>query len=108
MKGELDRDGYFRSSTVKSFLKPADKKEIFERLSNVLPDSQRRWGKMTPHQMICHLSDSFKFTFGEIEISSVSNAFTRTVVKWIVLYYPLPLPRGAKTRPEADQEIGGT
>jgi Protein of unknown function (DUF1569) len=93
---------------VKSFLNPADKKEIFERLSNVWPDSRRRWGKMTPHQMICHLGDSFKFTFGEKEISSVSNPFTRTVLKWIVLYAPLPLPRGVKTRPEADQGIGGT
>jgi len=93
---------------MKSFLNQADKKEILERLSNLRPDGRRRWGKMTPHQMICHLSDSFKFTFGEKEISSISNPFTRSVVKWIALYAPLPWPRGVKTRPEMDQEIGGT
>lgn len=93
---------------MKSFLNPADKKNIFERLSNVRPDSKRRWGRMTQHQMICHLSDSFKFMFGEKEISSVSNPFTRTVMKWIALYAPLPWPHGIKTMPEVDQEIGGT
>jgi len=93
---------------MKSFLTQADKKEILERLSNLRPDSYRRWGRMTPHQMICHLSDSFKSRLGEKEISSISNPFTRTMVKWIALYAPLPWPRGVKTRPEADQEIGGT
>jgi hypothetical protein len=93
---------------MKSFLNPTDKKEIFERLSNVRSDSRRRWGRMTSHQMICHLSDSFKFTFGEKDNSSASNLFTRTVVKWIALYAPLPWPRGVKTRPEMDQETGGT
>jgi Protein of unknown function (DUF1569) len=93
---------------MKSFLNQADKKEILERLRNLQPDSRRRWGKMTPNQTICHLSDSFKFTFGEKEISSISNHFTRTVVKWIALYAPLPWPRGIKTRPEVDQEIGGS
>jgi len=93
---------------MKSFLNLSDKKEIFERLSNIRSDSWRRWGRMTSHQMICHLSDSFKFTFGEKENSSASNLFTRTVVKWIALYAPLPWPQSVKTRPEMDQEIGGT
>ena len=93
---------------MKSFFYQADKKKILERLSNLRPDSRRRWGRMTPHQMICHLSDSFKFTFGEKEISSICNPFTRTVVKWIALYAPMPWARGVKTRPEVDQEIGGT
>jgi uncharacterized protein DUF1569 len=92
----------------KSLLNSADKKNIFERLSNVRPDSQRRWGRMTPHQMICHLSDSFRSRLGEKKNSSVSNIFTRTVMKWGALYAPLPWPHGIKTMPEMDQEIGGT
>jgi hypothetical protein len=92
----------------KSLLNSADKKNIFERLSNVRPDSQRRWGRMTPHQMICHLSDSFRSRLGEKKNSSVSNVFTRTVMKWGALYAPLPWPHGIKTMPEMDQEIGGT
>ncbi len=32
----------------------------------------------------------------------------RTVVKWLALQAPLPWPKGVKTRPEVDQEFGGT
>ena len=93
---------------MKSFLNPSDKKSILERLNNVRPDSPRLWGRMTPHQMICHLSDSFKSKLGEKENSPANNLFTRTVVKWIALYAPMPWPHDVKTRPEMDQEIGGT
>lgn len=93
---------------MKSFLTLADKKEILERIRVIRPNSSRQWGRMTPHQMVCHLCDSFKFTLGEKENSSVSNLLTRTVVKWIALYAPLQWPHGAKTMPEMDQEIGGT
>jgi hypothetical protein len=30
------------------------------------------------------------------------------MLKWIALYAPMPWPRGMKTRPETDQELGGT
>src|SRR5215471_20331504 len=93
---------------MNSFLNPSDKKSILERLNNVRPDSPRLWGRMTPHQMICHLSDSFKSKLGEKENSPANNLFTRTVVKWIALYAPMPWPHDVKTRPEMDQEIGGT
>jgi hypothetical protein len=93
---------------MKSLLNPSDRTEILERLSNLQSASRRRWGRMTPHQAVCHLSDSFRFAFGEKEISSISNPFTRTVVKWIALYAPLTWPRSIRTRPETDQEIGGT
>jgi hypothetical protein len=93
---------------MKSFLNPADRKEILERLSDLQPDSRRRWGRMTSHQMVCHLCDSFKSGLGEKPNSSVSNLFTRTVAKWAALYAPLPWPHNVKTMPEMDQEIGGT
>src|SRR5215475_9957329 len=93
---------------MKSFLNQSDKKEILERLNDLRPDSQRQWGRMTSHQMICHLGDSFKSKLGEKENSAANNLFTRTVVKWIALYAPMPWPHGIKTRPEMDQEIGGT
>lgn len=44
----------------KTFSNPTDKAEIFERLRQLRPDSQRQWGRMTAHQAICHLEDAFK------------------------------------------------
>lgn len=92
----------------KTLLNPNDKAEILERLRQLRPESQRRWGRMTAHQAICHLSDSFKSATGEKQNSSAENWFSRTVMKWIALELPLPWPHGIKTRPEMDQQIGGT
>jgi hypothetical protein len=63
---------------------------------------------MSAHQMVCHLSDSFRMAIGRKPVSADSTTLRRTIVKWIVLYLPLPWPAGILTRPEIDQEIGGT
>ena len=82
---------------------------LLHRLRQITAESPRRWGKMTPHQMICHLHDSFKSVIGEREVSGdKSNLLTRTVVRWMALYAPLKWPHGVPTMPENDQEQGGT
>ena len=87
----------------------ANKDVLLRRLRQVTPNSQRRWGKMTPHQMICHLNDSFKSVIGEREVAGdKSNLLTRTVVRWLALNAPLKWPHGVPTMPENDQERGGT
>ena len=85
-----------------------DKEEIVRRLRTIRADSGRRWGRMSAHQMICHLSDSFLAVTGQRHISPASGPLQRTVIKWIALYAPLKWPRGVPTRPEVDQEVGGT
>lgn len=94
--------------TKKTLLNPGDKDEIYARLRQLRPDSQRQWGKMTAHQAICHLSDSFMCKLGERESTDASNFFTRTVMKWFALEAPFQWPHGVKTMPENDQLIGGT
>ena len=81
---------------------------VVSRLQTLTPDSTRHWGRMTPHQAVCHLSDSFRSMMGPVPISSRSNVFRRTFIRWIALHSGLPWPHGVKTRPEVDQEIGGT
>jgi hypothetical protein len=45
---------------MKTLRNLADKEEILRRLNTVQPASQRRWGSMSAHNMICHLSDGFR------------------------------------------------
>jgi hypothetical protein len=85
-----------------------NKAEILRRLKEVRPDSPRRWGRMSAHQMVCHLTDACRMATGEKPVSRASGVLQRTVVKWIALYTPLPWPSGILTRPEIDQEAGGT
>ncbi|HEX8893010.1 MAG TPA: hypothetical protein VF783_06790, partial [Terriglobales bacterium] len=63
---------------------------------------------MSAHQMICHLSDSFRGSLGEKYISPATSVFKRTLLKWVALWVPLRWPHGFKTLPEMDQRQGGT
>jgi hypothetical protein len=93
---------------MKTLAHENDLQEVLQRLAQLTSTSQRRWGKMTAHQMVCHLTDSFKAVIGEKQVSSASKFFYRTFVKWLALYAPLPWPHGVSTRPEMDQEANGT
>jgi uncharacterized protein DUF1569 len=93
---------------MKTLAHPQDKAKILRRLGTVRPESVRRWGRMSPHQMVCHLSDAFRMATGEKAVSPATSLLHRTLVKWIALYVPLPWMSGILTRPEIDQEGGGT
>ena len=93
---------------MKTMARAQDKEEVVRRLRTIRADCARRWGRMSAHQMICHLSDSFLAVTGQRQVSPASGPLQRTVIKWIALYAPLQWPRGVPTRPEVDQEVGGT
>ena len=94
---------------MKTLGNEVDRTLVLERLGRLTAESPRQWGKMTPHQMVCHLNDSFKSVIGERQLSgSKSNVLTRTVVRWIALYAPFKWPHGVPTMAENDQERGGT
>ena len=93
---------------MKSLNNRIDREQLRDRLLKIAPDSPRRWGKMTAHQMICHLTDSFRAGTGEKEVSSTGNVLHRSALKWLALYVPVPWPHGVPTRPEMNQDLGGT
>ena len=93
---------------MKTMARAQDKEEIVRRLRTIRADSGRRWGRMSAHQMVCHLSDSFLAVTGQRDVSPASGLLQSTLIKWIALYAPLKWPRGVPTRPEVDQEVGGT
>lgn len=68
----------------------------------------RRWGRMTAHQMVCHLIDCNRVALGELEVTAPKSMVPRAIVKWVSLYTPMPWPAGIPTNPELDQEVAGT
>jgi hypothetical protein len=93
---------------VKSLCDKNGTDEILRRLRGLRPESVRRWGRMTPHQAVCHLSDALRSALGEMEVHCTGTILHRTLLKWYALRVPLQWPQGVKTRPEVDQERGGT
>ena len=93
---------------MKTLRNADDRNEVVGRVARVRPDSPRRWGKMTPHQMICHLCDSFRGPMGVKPLGIAPGFVLRGAIKWIALYAPLPWPKGLPTMAEMDQHKDGT
>lgn len=93
---------------MKSLQDSAIREDIGQRLRRLSVDSARQWGKMTVSQTVCHLADSYLMAVGDHEVADVSTLWTRTGLKWIVLYAPMSWPKGVRTFPELNQELGGT
>lgn len=93
---------------MKTLAHPADAAEILRRLRNVRVNSARRWGRMTAHQMICHLGDSARMALGHKSVAPTGGTIHRTIIRVIALYAPFTWRSGIVTNPEIDQECGGT
>ena len=93
---------------MKSLFDDADRTEILDRIARLRPDTQRRWGTMTPGGMLCHLTDSFLGALGDRPIRDLSTVFGRTAMRWVALSTPLPWPKGVTTAREVDQHRDGT
>jgi hypothetical protein len=93
---------------MKTLARQEDALELLERVRALRPDSPRRWGRMSAHQMVCHLSDACCMATGDMTVNDVSTFATRTITKWTALHLPLRWPRGIATVAEIDQGKGGT
>jgi len=93
---------------VKTLARERDKAEVLRRLSALRHDSQRRWGRMSAHQMVCHLSDGYRILTGERRTELAASPLPRPIMKALALYLPLKWPPGISTTPDLDQDIGGT
>jgi hypothetical protein len=81
---------------------------LVARFGRLTPDTSRRWGRMTAHQMLCHLGDAFDAVMGDRPASTRETLLTRTVVKFVALRTPVPWPKGSPTLQELDPFVGGT
>lgn len=93
---------------MKTLARQRDRDDVLRRLRELRPDSERRWGKMSAHQMVCHLADAFRMGIGRRKASPATGPLQRTMVKWIALYLPMRWPVGIMTRPEIDPLAEGT
>ena len=84
------------------------RRRVANRLRVLTPETCSLWGKMSSHQMFCHLSDSFRFALNLKPASPASGILQRTLMKWFALYVPVRWPKGVPSRPEMEQGKGGT
>jgi len=93
---------------MRSLTNPTEARLLVDRLRHVTPQSVRRWGRMMPQEMVCHLADAYRHAMGEIAASRADTLLSRTVIKSVALWLPMPWPPGYPTRPEVDPQRAGT
>jgi DinB superfamily len=83
--------------------------ELIARFGRLRPDSPRRWGTLTPAEMLCHLGDAHEWVLGiRVPPGAPPSGRRRPFFKWIALYTPIPWPHGVQTRPGLDPRLEGT
>ena len=92
----------------KSLSNPGDQQEILSRLGRFSPQDKGLWGRMTVHEAVCHVNDSYLVPLGERTMTPAPTYMPRSVYKRLALYMPMQWPKGVQTRPEVEQGKGGT
>ena len=77
----------------------------FQRLG---PESQRRWGTMSPQEMLCHLGDAAEMVLRVRPRPKPVPLRHRPVVKGFWLWTAVPWPHGVRTSPFLDPKADGT
>ncbi|HLA91061.1 MAG TPA: DUF1569 domain-containing protein [Gemmatimonadaceae bacterium] len=93
---------------MKTLANRTDVDVILARLRRLTPESRRRWGRMSAHEMLCHLADAHRHVLGLRPVRPAQTLWRRTGLKWIALWMPVRWPHGVKTRRELDPQREGT
>jgi hypothetical protein len=87
---------------------PAVRTDLVTRLSRLTPDTPRRWGTLTAHEMLCHLGDATAMVLGDRpRVTPVENR-PRRVRSVVGLWSPLRWPHGLRTSPHYNPHTLGT
>ncbi len=97
---------------MKTISDPTLLERLIMRLRTLRPDSPRKWGTLTPGEMLCHLGDATDSVLNRgsaaSEGATAEAVQSRPVLKWIALRSPLPWPQALKTPPTVDPRADGS
>lgn len=86
---------------MKSLFDSESRAEIVHRLEQFRPDLPHLWGKMSAAEVVCHLADAMRLTFGDYaDYPMPKGFFTTAFFKWMVIDSPMPWPKGTRSMPQ--------
>lgn len=94
---------------MKTLARAEDVAELRGRLAALDGSETARFGQMTVAGMVCHVTDSFRLTLGEISAEPKAGPpIPLAVFKWLALRAPMRWRPGFRTVPEIEQGVGGS
>ena len=91
---------------MKNIYHPPDFDEIISRINKLTPDSQRRWGKMSVNEMICHITDQMRLAIDEKKTQYPFNPVVQFFGK-MMFVYGFRFPKNFLTVREMKQSPNG-
>lgn len=82
---------------MRSIFDSSERKRLLQRLDALTPDAPARWGGMSAHQMICHLTDALTSS-AAASPEPGTGVLARFPFKQLVIYI-LPWPKGKLQSP---------
>lgn len=93
---------------IKTVGSPTVLSALMARMRALQPDSVRRWGTLTPHEMLCHLADAQDMVLMVRPRATPQTFTSRPIKRLLWLWSPLHWPQGWATNPLFDPRAGGT
>jgi uncharacterized protein DUF1569 len=89
---------------MKTLWDDSARRELRDRIAQLSPNANRRWGKMSAPQMLAHLVDAMRMANGDIRIPSRKMPIRFTPLKQLIIYVA-PFPKGAPTAPQIIERV---
>ena len=91
---------------AKTIFDDAARAALVKRLGNLRPDSPRKFGTMSPNQMMCHLEDAVVCATGKKPSRFYKSMAANPLVRWLAIYW-MPWPKGVRTAREYQETQPG-
>jgi len=84
---------------MKTLWNDADRRALQNRIAALSEHRQALWGRMTAHQMVCHLTHSLHMATGDLPVAPKKMILRLWPLKQLIVY-AAPFPKNAPTAPE--------
>jgi hypothetical protein len=86
---------------------PAARAALRARAVRLTPDAAGRWGRLTAHEMVCHVSDQLRVALGDVPTAQKPMFLTNRLLRELFVFV-LPWPKGKMpTAPEMQSSRPG-
>ncbi|MFU8859837.1 MAG: hypothetical protein ACNA8K_05380 [Cyclonatronaceae bacterium] len=83
---------------MKYLFNPDVRKKLLQRIDSLDPTTPPKWGKMAPHEMVCHLIDHYNMAVDPKPVRVRKSLLNYQPFKWFAIYHA-PIPRGLLKAP---------
>ncbi len=87
---------------MKSISEASVRAELQARIAKLTPDKRPAWGRFNAGQMLRHCSMPMLGAMGKMEVAEKPTPFffKTGLMRWLIIYSPVPWPKGVPTAPE--------